>query len=578
MEIKADGKKLEDILKESVTFVIPDYQRPYSWNKNNIEDLFNDLEEVINLDNNHYFGAFVFNMEKENEQIIEVIDGQQRLTTVIIFLYVLLYLYNLDEYKNEKGVAHRFSKLKEYLEFLDNDGEIIGIKLQLGEANNEFFKEFIVEGWNKERAQKETIVSEFKDKAKYNASKTIKETYDFILDKILLSITGLDSNDGIGKIKEYHDTLLGKFEVVEIRVKQDADAFLIFETLNDRGLALSSVDLIKNKLFKHCAGHHNFSEIKEKWIKMIESLDDISLVKKYLRHYWISKYEHTSSQGLFKSFRDKVNRATKGSDMSKTLISDLYKMSIYYQTLNSPNNGVIGSNKLINVLIDMNALKFDLMHPIILSGFRHFKDDEDKLYKLSKLCLNFLIRYISFMKQSPGGIEKIVGDLSRELKTDISIISDRFKEIAKDSEFKEAVKNYTAKSRGNLAYYVLTEYEKTLHTNEDWVAPTRSSVTLEHVLPQTIENTEWVNDFTKDEHDIYVNRLGNLTLLGPKGQGKARNYKFNKKKDVYKLDTDMKITQELCKYNKWTKKIIDKRQNLIAEKLVDIFTLDIDKL
>lgn len=97
-------------------------------------------------------------MEKESENIIEIIDGQQRLTTVAIFLYVLSYLYNLDRYKNLKGVEHRRNTLKQYLEFLNSDGETVGLKLELGEVNKEFLKKYIVKGWDKDNNYKDEVL------------------------------------------------------------------------------------------------------------------------------------------------------------------------------------------------------------------------------------------------------------------------------------------------------------------------------------------------------------------------------------------------------------------------------------
>lgn len=579
MEVKAEGRKLEEIFKSNVTYVVPDYQRPYSWERNQIDDLFNDLEEAINSNTNHYFGAFVFNMEKESEKIIEIIDGQQRLTTVAIFLYVLNYIYNLDRYKNLKGVEHRRNTLKQYLEFLNADGETVGLKLELGEVNKDFFKKYIVKGWDKDSDYKDEVIKEFKDRNKFSASKQIKEAFDIILEHINKKIEGLDADDAINEIKKYHDTLLGKFDIVEIKVKQDADAFLIFETLNDRGLALSQVDLIKNKLFKNCAGKEEFENIKEKWIDMVENLEDISIIKKYLRHYWIANYENTTHQSLFKSVRDKIGN---DYDLSKSVIYDLNKMAIYYDGLSNPNNGVFSNKKLIKAIADMNMLKFDLTHPILIAAFKHFKNDEDKLYRVVKICLNFLIRYITVMKGKPSNVEKEIGKHARNLKTDISIISNLFNEYAKDSEFKEAMKTFTPNYKSPSTYYILTEYEKTLH-NEDWIPPARTSVTIEHILPKAVDyskklQNEWVQLFTKEEHEIYLNKLGNLTLLGPRAQGKASNKIFSEKKKIYKTDTDMKMTQQLTQIDKWTKDEIDKRQVKIAEAAVEIFTLNLNKI
>ena len=427
MKISAQGKNLRKIFEEKVTYEIPDYQRPYSWTKDEIEDMFADLNAVINSDNNHYFGAFVFNEEKRTDNVIEVIDGQQRLTTVAIFLYVLRYLYSMEKFRNVEGVEHRRNKLKEYLEFLDEDGQMVGSKLKLGELNNEFFEEYIVHDWNKSIEEKEDTVKKFKALDKYNASRQIKEAYEYSINRILKQIKDLDPNMAIKEIKEIHDALLKSLEVVEIVVEQDADAFLIFETLNDRGLELSSVDLIKNRLFKNCSNYMDFNELKEKWVNMIRIVD--TSVKKYLRHFWIANYDYVTHQGLFKEVRNKAETY----EFSKNLIKELHDLAPYYDALNNPSSDSFSSKKLKKVLEDMNKLNFDLTHPILIAGIHRFKNDEASLYKLARLCLNFLIRYITIMKEKPSQIEREIGLLAKSLRKngDISEVSLKFKDFAK---------------------------------------------------------------------------------------------------------------------------------------------------
>src|SRR5690606_16687660 len=109
----------------------------------------------------------------------------------------------LEKFKDFKGVEHRRIKLKEYLEFLDEDGNAVGSKLKLGELNDEFFKEYIVDNWDKTLKEKEEIVKKFKVRNEYNASRRIKEAYEYILKKMLEEIKDLDEEVAIERIKAY---------------------------------------------------------------------------------------------------------------------------------------------------------------------------------------------------------------------------------------------------------------------------------------------------------------------------------------------------------------------------------------
>ncbi|MHB7979180.1 hypothetical protein CF067_12250 [Clostridium sporogenes] len=582
MKIDAHGRKIREILERKICYEIPDYQRPYSWTTDEIDDLFNDLDSTIDgINKNHFFGAFVFNSErKEKEDIVEVIDGQQRLTTLMLVFYAIRKIYNEDRFNGEKGIKTRRNNVENLLEFLDDDGEVIGIKLKLGEANRTFFTKYIVEAWNKTIQEKEGIKRDFKNKNNLKVNKPMIDAYDHICQVIYDKIKLLSNSQAYNYLKKYHKAILDQFEVVEIEVENDVDAFLIFETLNDRGLELSAVDLIKNKLFKNCSMRSDFEDIKNKWTKILGTIDDAKEVKKFIRHYWISKYNFVSTQQLFKEVRDYVGN---DYEKSKEIINDLYRLAPYYDTLRNPNDKLLSNKNLIEVLHYMKALNFDLNYPILLSAFNKYPNDEENIYKIAKLTLNFLIRYICVLKKKPSAIEKIFGGLARELN--IEKISTELIKYAKDSEFKNGIKSLVVKVKSYSTYYLLVEYEKNLHKNEKWISPGRKNVTIEHILPQTVDEKKqcgqfWIEAFdnSKEQCEICVNRLGNLTLLGQGGQNKASNKNFNDKKEIYINYTDMFMTKELLIYNKWNSENIEIRQNNMSEKYVDIFTLDLEKI
>ncbi|WP_146202175.1 DUF262 domain-containing protein [Clostridium perfringens] len=590
MKIDADGCTLRGILKEDIIYEIPDYQRTYSWSENHIDDLFNDIYSAIESKNNHFIGTIVFNSErKDDDKVLEVIDGQQRLTTIMITLYVIRRLYNEKIFSEENSINHRLSSIQKLLEFSNDDGEIIGLKLNLGIVNREFFKEYIVNGWDKDKAYWEYVKNKFKNKGDLKVNEKIVKAYNYIYstvkDKIGYTEKSYENYEYIAniynKLRELHDAILDKLEVVYIEVKNDVDAFLIFETLNERGLELSSVDLIKNKLFKNFSNKNDFEELKKKWAEIVSTIEDNKELKNFIRYYWISKYDFVRTQDLFKNIKIYLG---KDYEKSKSMINNLDKLSRYYKLLIDPNENIIENQKLINVLRETNNLKFNSHFPILIAALQKYdyKINNQEFYKVAKLCLNFLIRYISILKKKPTAIEKLFGEIAREFSIDK--LSYEFNKYAKDSEFQNALEIIEVKQKPYSTYYLLIEYEKSLHSNEEWIAPGRKSVTIEHVLPQTVSESQnygkkWIGVFGgKEKCELYLNRLGNLTLLGPKAQSKTSNKFFDKKQEVYKEYTDMLMTKELLEYNNWGIEEIEKRQKEMAKKFVEIFTLDIEKL
>lgn len=578
MKLEAKSFTIEGLLKEDCFYVIPDYQRPYSWTKSQIEELFSDIEIAMETDSNHFFGTVMLNIAKKDKKVIEIIDGQQRMTTILMILYVILEEYNLQRFINQHNIETRKTKLKEKLAYTDDDGEIIEDKITLGDTNKEFFKSFIIDSYASGAAQKEKIIKDFKGDKRYKLNKPIIDAYQII--KSYFDAKILNERDTIAYqiLKDFQNFILRSLEIVKIEVEDDADAFLIFETLNDRGLALSSVDLIKNKLFKNCANRADFNDIKNSWADIVNTLEDSNETKKYLRHFWMSKYNHVTAQNLFKVFREYV-----GNDYnkSKELIKELKQLSKYYSAINNPYNGIVSNKKLKKTLYDMGQLKFDLTHPILISAFRIFDNEED-IYIVAKLCTNFLIRYISIMKQKPSKIEKIICEIAQNLT--VNKLIEEFNRLASDSVFKSSVETLSVSYQSYFTYYMLSEYEAYLHVNEPWKTTGRDEITVEHILPQTIKEENsygqyWISRFgDKDNCKVFESRLGNLTLLGNDGQAKAGNKDFISKKEVYKEYTDMFSTKELLDYNEWNEDKLKERQTKMANAYIHIFSLDLNKI
>lgn len=575
MKIDAHSKSIRQLIKDEYIFLVPDYQRKYSWTESEVAELLSDLEVAKANGNHHFFGTVVISSEKcEEEKTFEIIDGQQRITTSIILMYSLLTIYN--EIKNNYGydnLAQRIDKLYSMLVFQDDDGEIKSSKLVLNEINNEFFSEYIVKSWTMNDIEREALYIQLSKSMKVKQSNEIYKSYKYILNEFREKVRNSNNIEScIEEFKSIQDTILDYFDVVLITVESDADAFLIFETLNDRGLDLTTVDLIKNELFKNCSKDIHFEKYKNRWLDIINNFEDAKSVKSFIRHYWISNFNEVSHVNLFKEIR----RYLKGSsDASKRLIDGLKAQANFYGAIVNPNTNNISNKRLLDLLIDMKNLKYDLTNPILLSAYKHYNGDEEKIADIVLMCRNFLLRYITIGNGKPSSVESEVGKLARNFNGDMMCISKKFKEISKDNELEEQLKTLKVSFKSYYTYLLLVKLEEKKHINEKWVCPGRKDITIEHILPQNIEGTEWTKLFTHEQAELYVNRLGNLTLLGATGNSKIKNRSFEDKKKFYSESTDMKITKLVSSYDKWTSKEINLRQKEMSSELMDILKLEI---
>lgn len=575
MKIDAHSKSIRQLIKDEYIFLVPDYQRKYSWTESEVVELLNDLEIARLNNSNHFFGTVVISSEKsEEEKIFEIIDGQQRITTSIILMYALLTIYN--EIKSMYGygkLSQRIEKLYSMLVFQDDDGEIKSSKLVLNEINNEFFNEYIVKAWSIDEEQREKLYNQLSKTIKVKQSNEIYKSYNLILKEFREKIRNSNNIEScIDEFKSIQDTILDYFNVVLITVESDADAFLIFETLNDRGLDLTTVDLIKNELFKNCSKDIHFEKYKSRWLDILNNFEDAKSVKSFIRHYWIANFSEVSHVNLFKEIR----KYLKGSsEASKHLIDGLKAQSNFYGAIVNPNTNNISNKRLLDLLIDMKNLKYDLTNPILLSAYKHYDGNEEKIANIAFICRNFLLRYITIGNGKPSSVESEIGKLARNFTGDISCISKKFREISKDNELEEKLRTLKVSFKSYYTYLLLVKLEEKMHINEKWVCPGRRDITIEHILPQNIEGTDWIKYFTSEQAELYLNRLGNLTLLGSNGNSKIKNKSFHDKKKFYSENTDMKITKAITGYEKWTSEEIKLRQIDMATELMEILRLEI---
>ena len=570
-------------LLDRYCFFVPDYQRSYSWNASQIDEFLDDVFNVLHSDNQdarHFLGAITMSKRSNRQGDVDLIDGQQRITTIFIFLYVVLSEYLSDRFKDK---AHgRADVLIRKLAFLDDDGNNAGSRLVLGAFNRSFFEEYIIKGHNLPDEEKENIKSKYKEKHEYNQNQAIFEAFNRIKLAIdeRLDCCGNEDN-AYEYLKALHMCLYDRFELVTMEVEEEADAFLIFETLNDRGLVLSAVDLIKNKLFQAFSTRANeFTQLKSDWEVMCENIENKDNLKKYLLHYWRSKLGHVSSQTLYKTCRDYI--AKDSYNRAKSIVKDLKEYSTYYNGLCDPMAAHPWTNKILkNALDDMNRIGYDMARPLLLAAVRRYPHDEEKISVVARMCLNFMIRYISVLKNKPTSIEKDISVWACDPSFSIEMLKAKFEEKAPDAKFKEALSNISIPYTSPLAHYLLCVYEaEGFNRKEFWTSPGRSNNTVEHILPQEVNATTpsgqyWLTQFdSQDNCSIYIERLGNYAFLTKTAQSKALNREFEHKKIIYSTETDMRLTKELTKYADWNPQNIIARQVKMAEVLTKAISFD----
>ena len=571
IKFDAEDKSLSDIFTGQEKYKIPRYQRPYSWTTDEVSDLWNDLKE----EDSTFLGSFVFNYEKYNEEkFVEVIDGQQRLITLMILLAVLRDLYKelgdqdgADLTQNLIAHKHPVSRIEDY-------------RLKCGDTLNTFFVE------NVQRKGSDILSATPKRKE----LKAVKENYKFLKERISEEIKQIQ--DKTKKIK-YLDDLKQKifdFKIIWIRIENDEDAYSIFETVNARGADLTAADLLKNYLFsKLPKTDDGIDTAKDIWSTIednVESSKGPLNVSKFIRYFWLSKYSFAPEKRLYKEVKKTI------SDPGNFL-ADISNASEYYYKIASDSVGVNDwaedfedkktVQKIVETLSGLRAMGitqcYSLLFCLLLNKDKIGFDFSDVFKTIEK----YHFAYSAVCKLSGNVVERIYFNTSKEIQEALKISDNkkRVKNIQRAiSNFKTRLeyptKEFFVEKFMDIEYknyplviYILSNIEKAKGQTDEHVV-NFTKVNIEHVLPQ--DPKEW--SLSKKGVKDYVNKLGNLTLISKKINGPMGNKPLKEKAKLFK-DSKLNINKELLekfrllKY-KWNEKEIEKRQREIAEYAYDV--------
>ena len=304
MNIKPYDKTIRDLLGSKRQFLIPRFQREYSWDKKNYQEFFEDMMGNLAINNgkiaaNQYFlGTMLFigNFTEGTDQEIQVVDGQQRLTTITILFSALS-----DRFA-ELGEATLSRQIFTYIMTEDDDGK--EVRILKSKTSYPFFAYFIQDKEKKIRQE-----------ANSEEETCIKETYDYFIsqlkeDKLKALLKRKHGSEEVNSLSEIdilkalRDQVLNS-TFVSISTTDRDQANRIFEILNAKGKRLADIDLIKNKIFEVLKKEEPADYAEESWKQIKATLntgkETVGLATFY-RHFWISKYKKTYSNKLYDAF------------------------------------------------------------------------------------------------------------------------------------------------------------------------------------------------------------------------------------------------------------------------------------
>ena len=558
--ISVNKQTIEQFLLNARTkpFIIPDYQRPYSWTSDQINTLFKDIWEFTcneggtDKEGTYFLGSIVFYENKNGEQ--EIIDGQQRITSIFLLLRAIYTKLSKPKEKTEeaKNFINKIEPLIWKTNKLTGKVEYSSILLNskvISETENEVLKKILETG-------------EVNEKLEDNYSKNYNQILELIEEK---------SVENALMIYQFIYALLNQVIILPITADSQETALTIFSTLNDRGLPLSDADIFKAKIYNHLQSKEEKKEFIEKWKELEENTQNISENIQKLFYYYmfylraLENDRNTTTPGLRKYYStNKFERL-----LENNVLDELKKiLNIWEIIVNSTQfieNESWSENKdILKVLNILTSYPNEFWkYPVIVYYLKHKdkKDFEEKFLKfLRKLYVELLKKYI----ESPtiNAVKSNILKLNAEITKSDKPVFD-FKSLSED-EIKEKIKiphrNAVRMLLKTLAYDIQDEL-----LPEKWE--------IEHILP-----VKWENSYDLRENEKIakekIEHLGNKTPFEKKLNIIATNNYFSKKKLSYSK-SKIEMTKEIgkTKSDKWDLDDIVERDVRMTDRIVNILKL-----
>jgi len=577
--INPNPETIEGILNSSNQLKVPKYQREYKWGISEAGEFWEDIESYQDVDEGNLFlGNLIFDISDKDKKTIWIIDGQQRITTILILLIAC------RELAKRINAAKIAGKIQEKISFEDSTtGEFLGSRLWASESIKKVFDHISDSDWDGIFPEK------ISGKPVKRQSNRIKPIYDYF------SL----------KIKSYDHTLLSKLlatlyssYIVRIEIEDEIEAFKIFERTNARGLDLEASDLLKNYLFSTVG-----DSAEESWYRIIDFSE--GTVLRMLKYFYVSKNGYVQKSHLYQKLRAYGKHVTP-----EKLIIELEEFASFYKAIRSADNPTMKNyfqqigllaivadqekfDDIFNSIEGLRLFRVTQIYPLISaaincfirSGQGEIKADTKKLIKFFRYLENYHFINNAICERIGNEVERLYSDYSKkfsdsdnfdEILAQFYVVLERQKAMKEEFVSRFVDITYQPSSIPLISYIfdrvnncglaaghrikIFNPDEKTLRKNHN----------IEHFYPQNPPPDANLPALTSDE----VNNIGNLLSISFRTNSKLGNltpqekYKKlngNLSKDIQNLHYVREFIDEYKdNFIHWDKEVINNRAKQIA--------------
>ena len=543
------------IVSNNRRFIVPRFQRDYSWDVEQWDDLWQDIETMREEHDEHYMGYLV--LQTNDEKTYYIIDGQQRFTTILLLIYAAI---KSIEKQIAKGVDVEDNKRrcetlktlyigKEDPVSLDYDN-----LLTLNRNNNPYFCDYILK------------LGDLKVRNLTSTEKLMRNCFEYFEQK-------LSGKFGDGKeYASFIQSVADGLYFTQIVVNDEMNAFRVFETLNARGVQLSSADLLKNYLFSKVDSEttHNsrIDTLERKWGVLTDNIKAEKLPE-FLRYYWNMQHKTIRANAVYKTIRQEI----KEDKQVFVLLDDLIVFSDIYMALTDENDEMWTDPEVKENIALLNLFRLKQPFSLLMAAKYYLSDNDFK--RVLKTVILMCFRYNVICDRNPNDQDTPFNLLAQSISlnqvVDFGLLSSiKVDDAEFKSAFNEKVFPYNSRN-AKVIKYILGKIERfkgltrVVRFDDD-------SVSIEHVYPQN-PSDDW--DLDESKMQRFVFRLGNMCLLEKGLNRDLQNAGFAEKVAVYQGSSFYYARKIANEYTDWSESAIVNLQAELANAAVSIWRINV---
>lgn len=577
VDIDAEEIYIKNLFSEKYLFQIPNFQRPFSWTVENFDQLFEDLKDAKNNNQEifaddvqeyepYFIGSIILCTDEsraDGSGVYDIIDGQQRLTSLVILMAVLR-----DLAVNKKAYDNLSEKI--YQEEDEFAGTSESIRLKVREKEKEFFKKNILKPGSTKEIDRIDLRNLSEPKINIvDAVKTFRDK--------LITDNGADQN----LINDMTKYILQKLVLVVVKTNSIYSAFRLFNVINARGMPLSNSDLLKSENLREI----NDSKEQDKYAKLWEDMEEevgreeIEDLISFIRSI---KLKEKAKSSIYEEFDKKV--FIKENDFKgKPFIEYLNKVKNIYQkklldadiTADDERKSTYYHN-LVSLMYNYLPFKDWMIAPIRFSE----KFSDPLLYDfIKKYEKRIAVDWVKGLSYTPrlSQIYRIVKLIENQDDAHDIFNSELLSIDEKEIPNLEDALNYRdfyKKGRWQVPKYVLLRLDLDQRNSDSVKINYGDNISVEHILPKRADADYWTERFDDRAQYEWKNRLGNLVPLNGRKNTRASNKAFTDKVEDYfdKKKNDFVLVEELKDYNDWNLDNLKERHNELIQKTINIWT------